>query len=539
MPSEPLEAEFAFPPALTRHQEDEYRVLDREGPIPLSPRSTRHSTVVANASGNVSITDLEKQFQDEGVRVVSFEKGVGEDPREWGLGKKWYITGSTSFLCLAVALGSSIITGDIEGPVKEFNTTQEIVNLTVTCFVIGFGVGPLLFAPLSEVFGRKPIYCLSMFLYFIFTLPSALSKNVATLVVCRQIAGIAASAPMCNVGGTVADIWRVEDRGIPMAVFSGTLFLGPCVGPLVGGWIGERVGWRWIYWVLFIFVGFSFALTLFIPETLAPVLLRRKAEKLRKETGDPSYQSLAELEHEPFSTTLKIAVARPLVMLFTEPLILLFTIYLSFIYSILYLLFFAFPLAFIEVRGFGLGITGTTFISIMLGIAAALAVLPYQERIYARVTADGTFPEARLYPMMVGAIILPSALFIFAFTGGYKQVHWIGVCAAGTVFGFAMIVIYVSANSYIVDSYSNYAASAIAAKTFLRSIVGAMIPLFVTQMFHGMGFQYAGLLLALVACAIGPLPYVFFIYGEQVRSRSKMASQARRGEGCVEKDIPH
>lgn len=107
-----------------------------------------------------------------------------------------------------------------------------------------------------------------------------------------------------------------------MAIFSGTLFLGPCVGPLIGGWIGQRAGWRWIYWVLFILVGLCFVLTLFIPETLAPVILRRKAVKLRKETGDNSYNTLADLEHLPLAQTLKITISRPIIMMFKEPIVL-------------------------------------------------------------------------------------------------------------------------------------------------------------------------------------------------------------------------
>ncbi|KAG6825494.1 hypothetical protein H0H93_000614 [Arthromyces matolae] len=167
----------------------------------------------------------------------------------------------------------------------------------------------------------------------------------------------------------------------------------------------------------------------------------------------------------------------------------------------------------------------------MLGVILALCIMPYQEKIYARVTEDGSFPEARLYPMMLGSIVLPIALFIFAFTGAYAHVHWIAVCISGTIFGFAMIFIYVSANSYIVDSYSNFAASAIAAKTLMRSCVGSSVPLFVTQMFHAMGFQYAGLLLALISCIIAPMPFVFYYRGGQIRSRSKRATTVLRGQG--------
>lgn len=124
--------------------------------------------------------------------------------------------------------------------------------------------------------------------------------------------------------------------------------------------------------------------------------------------------------------------------------------------------------------------------------------------------------------------LLPIALFIFAFTGAYAWVHWMGVCVAGFLFGFALIIVYISANSYIVDSYSSYAASAIAAKTLMRSIIGAMVPLYVNQMFKNMGFQYAGLLLACLGLLIAPIPYVFFFYGHRIRARSAKATKLTR-----------
>ncbi|KAG7096278.1 hypothetical protein E1B28_003726 [Marasmius oreades] len=525
--SEPFEVEFVSPIQTT--------FVDpvREDQIFNQSEKKKKKHAKGNSDETVTsvvIRDVEEGYkeEDQGVKVVSFTPGTGENPKEWGKAKKWYITITVSFLCLAVTLGSSTVTGDMTGPTKEFGTSQEIINLTITCFVIGFGIGPLIFAPLSELVGRTPMYLVSMFFYCIFTLPSALAHNAATLVIARQIAGLAASAPMCNVGGSIADIWSVEERGIPMAFFSFTIFMGPCLGPVMGGWIGERAGWRWLYWVLFIFSGFCFVLTLFLPETLAPVVLRRKAAKLRKETGDSSYRTVEEIEGKPFMQNLRVALSRPLIMLFTEPIVIMFSIYLSFVYALLYLMFFAFPIAFAEIRHFSGGMTGVTFVSIIIGIGIAMCLLPFNEKIYAALTKKGTYPEARLYGMMLGAIVLPISLFMFAFTGAFARIHWIAPLISGAVFGFSMIVIYVSANSYIVDSYSAYAASAIAAKTLLRSEIAAMVPLFVDQMFHGMGFQYAGLLLALVAVAIGPIPYVFFIYGERIRKRSVMATQAVR-----------
>ena len=117
---------------------------------------------------------------------------------------------------------------------------------------------------------------------------------------------------------------------------------------------------------------------------------------------------------------------------------------------------------------------------------------------------------------------------------------WVGSAIAGGVFGFSTILIYVSANTYIVDSYSNYAASAIAAKTLMRSLIASAVPLYVNQMLHNMGFQYAGLLIALVACLIMPIPFVFFRYGGPIRSRSKRATTWLKGQGYRGgEDIPH
>lgn len=143
--------------------------------------------------------------------------------------------------------------------------------------------------------------------------------------------------------------------------------MGPCLGPLFGGWIAYKTGnWRWLYWVLFILCGVVFVLASLSPETLASVLLRRKAKKLRKTTGNPSYKAMSELNVTPLSERLKVALIRPLIMMFMEPIIFFISIYLSFIYALLYLLFFAFPIAFEEVRGWNSGMTGVSFCSIIV-----------------------------------------------------------------------------------------------------------------------------------------------------------------------------
>ena len=123
-------------------------------------------------------------------------------------------------ICFVVALGSAIVTGDMERPAEYFGVSEEVIILaSVTVFVIGFGVGPLVFAPMSEEVGRKPIYVVTLFIAVVFIVPCGAAKNIATLIVCRLIDGIAFSAPMTLIGGSLADIWEGPERGTAMAIF--------------------------------------------------------------------------------------------------------------------------------------------------------------------------------------------------------------------------------------------------------------------------------------------------------------------------------
>ena len=459
--------------------------------------------------------------------LVVFKEGDPENPRNFSKAKKWFITGFTAFLCFCVAVGSSMPTGNLEGAAEALNVSIEVINISITLFVVGFGFGPMFFAPLSEVYGRWIIYVISGFFYFIFTLPCAVAPNIGTLLVCRQIAGLAASVPMTNVGGTLSDIWTPAEKGIPMALFSSVLFIGPAAGPLVGGAITSATnaehGWRYIYWTLFAFVGIVWIITVFTKETLASVILQRRAKKLRKETGDDRYKTVQELNPMSMRTVLTVSLLRPFELLIREPILIFFSLYLCLIYSLLYLMFFAYPIIFLEGHGFNEFQTGLCFISIIVGIMLALALIifvmePYTQR---RIERRGhQVPEDRLPLMFIGCILLPISLFILAWTS-MPSVHWAGSLVGGIPTGASFVMVYISANSYLVDCYPKVAASALAAKTLLRSLCGAAVPLFVNQMFHKMHNQWAFTLLALVSVAMAPIPFFFYWKGPEMRAKSR------------------
>lgn len=147
---------------------------------------------------------------------------------------------------------------------------------------------------------------------------------------------------MTIVGGTLADMWRNEERGVPMAAFSAAPFLGPAIGPLVGGFIADHLGWRWLYWIQLILAGTVYALMILtVPETYAPTILLKRAKRLRKETGDDTYVTEQELDRRPLPETLKIFILRPFQLLFQELIVFLITLYMSVLYGLLYMFFVA------------------------------------------------------------------------------------------------------------------------------------------------------------------------------------------------------
>ena len=389
-----------------------------------------------------------------------------------------------------------------------------------------FLAGPLVFAPLSEAIGRRAIYASTLLLAVIFIIPCAVAKNITTLLVCRAIDGIAFSAPITLVGGTLADLWRTEERGIAMAAFSAAPFLGPAIGPLAGGFLSDAAGWRWLYWLQLILAGVSYVLITFtVPETYAPTILAKRAKKVRAETGDPSYVTEQDLDMRPSSERLRAFLIRPFQLLFGELIVLLISLYMSVLYGLLYMFFIAYPIIYQEGNGYSAGITGLMFIPIALGVVSSAACAPivnsHYLSLYPKYNGSPP-PEVRLIPMMVACWFIPVGLFIFAWSS-YPQLSWVGPCIGGFPVGFGFIFLYNSANNYLVDSYQHAAASALAAKTFARSMWGAAVVLFTTQMYHRLGYQWASSLLAFIALACCAIPFVFYFYGARIRANSKYA----------------
>ncbi|KAI9368963.1 polyamine transporter [Aspergillus egyptiacus] len=479
---------------------------------------------------------------------ITFGHGDRDNPRCWGYWRKWYITCFVSMLNVITCWCAGGFSSGATGIADQFNVSSEVTTLCLSMYVLGFAIGPVLLAPLSEYFGRQPVYIVSWFTMCLFQMPLALAPNIGTVIVCRFIAGFAGGAPLTNTGGTVSDLWERNHSGFPMAVYGLSSTFGPPTALVMSGYIGLDLSWPWIFWILMaISGGFWIALVLTIPETRHSILLQRKAARLCKQMQSEQLASAATTTdlhadtrkglHQLFALTL----TRPFYFLFTEPITTFSAAYNGFLYGLVYLFNESFPLVFGSPsptgHGFNTGQTGLSFLGMTIGPIIAFALHPLQERYYRRRVAarDGkSVPEARMWMARAGALLIPASLFWFGWTS-YASIHWVVPIIASAFFGAGLYIVILSILNYVVDSYQTYSASALAGVILVRNIVGAGFPLFATQMYERLGFEWASSLLGFLAILLVPIPFVFFYWGERIRLRSPWA----REHFDQSEDVPH
>ncbi|KAI4816168.1 MFS general substrate transporter [Aureobasidium sp. EXF-8845] len=400
--------------------------------------------------------------------------------------------------------------------------------LGTSLFVLGFAFGPIVWSPFSELFGRKIPLFIGFFAFAIFQIPVAVAQNVYTIFICRFFGGFAASAPLGIIGGLLADMFGPVDRGIAVAVFASATFIGPVAGPIVGGFIVmSHLGWRWTAWITLIMAMF-FGIIGFIviPETLAPVLLSRRAKKLRYKTKNWALHAAADENEVNLKDIANRYLLKPFQMLAMEPILLLVTLYMGFIYGFLYLCFEAYPIAFQEYRGWNAGVGALPFAAIIVGVAFGCGFIAYftKTRFARKIEETGdVVPEERMIPMIVGGALLPIGMFWFAWTSN-PNIIWVPQVISGAFIGAGVLLVFLQGLNYIIDVYKANANSAIAANTFFRSWLGAGFPMFANYMFKRLGVDWAMSLLGFLTVALFPVPILFFIYGARIRKKSKFTS---------------
>ncbi|KAF6813831.1 major facilitator superfamily transporter [Colletotrichum sojae] len=464
-------------------------------------RSLRHSRSLTRtrSQNGYSVDDYQNADDDanpprEPEKDDPFEIGFdGGDsdplcPRSMGKLRKWVIVSIVSCASFCVTAASSIYTSTYAQMDAEFGNSRIVSTIGLSVFVLGISLGPMFLSPLSEFYGRRPIYLVSWSMYVIWIIPSAVAKNIATMLVARFFDGLSGSAFLAVSGGTVSDLFARHELQAPMLMYSLAPFIGPCIGPLIGGFVNYNANWRWTYYVMIIWAfALLVAIVVFVPETYHPIVLRNKARKIRKETGDERWKAPVEKSTKSVAKTIGLSLMRPFQLLIYEPMVLNLCIFSAILLGILYLFFGAFPLVFTTNHGFNLWQVGVTFMGILIGMFLAAATDPLWHRIRSRLMADleretgvegASEPEFRLPPVICGAFLVTIGIFWFGWTT-FSWVHWILPIIGSAIFGAGgmqltvwmfrrTLLVFTGIFTFLVDAYPLYAASALAANAFVR-----------------------------------------------------------------------
>jgi MFS family permease len=367
------------------------------------------------------------------------------------------------------------------------------------------------------------VFCLGLF-----SIGTATSQNAASIFITRFFGGVFGSAPVSNVAAALGDIWAPKARGMALTLYAIAVCGGPTIGPVIGAAlvVNPNLGWRWTEYIEAIWVFTIFGMCLFgLPETYAPVLLKRKARRLRKETGNEDlYHPHEHVRLDPKSIITK-HFSRPLLMLFMEPMVACIALYASFVYALLYLTLQIFPIVYEEIRGYSTVVSSLPFLGLFIGVLCSVPInLANQPRYIRKVEAahGKPVPEARLPPMIVGGFMFAIGLFWFGWTADPKY-HWALPTVAAAVFGGGFNTVFQQCINFLVDTYGLYSASAVSANTFLRSILAAGLPLAAKPMFHNLGVGPAMSILGGIAVTAIPVPFIFMKYGLTLRRMSRFA----------------
>lgn len=451
-------------------------------------------------------------------------------PQNYAVWKKTVFSAIVGLNALCISMGSAMFSASAPVVEELFHVGSTVGTLGTSLFVFGFASGPVIWGPLSELFGRKIVMVCSSFTYVCFCFATATSENIQSIMITRFFSGFLGAAPLVTAPAVMADMFGIRTRGQVTCVFAMVLFGGPMLAPIISAFIvkNPHLGWRWPMYIVGIISGFATFLNVFVlKETHHPLILVRKAETLRRRTGNWGIAAPHEEVSLDFKEIVEKNLTRPLVMLFTEPILFLITLYNAFIYGILYLFLTAIPLIFQGKYHFAPGVAELPYLGMFIGtFIGGLICLVLEKRFLKVMAANGgkPVPEERLVPMMVGSFFFAAGLFWLGWAGDYPdKVHWIVPTLGAASAGIGLIAIFLPCINYIIDCYLFFAASALAGNTFLRSAFGAAFPLFARQMFVNMEIRWACTLLGCVAIALIPVPFLFYKYGRQLREKSKYA----------------
>jgi DHA1 family multidrug resistance protein-like MFS transporter len=452
------------------------------------------------------------------------------NPHNWSSAKRGFITFLICAYTWVVYTGSSIYAPSESGVMEAFNVSPTLATLPLALYVLAYGVGPLLWAPLCEIpiVGRNPVYIFTFVLFFALSFPTAVVNDFSGLLALRFFQGFFGSPALANGGATFSDMYSLLYVPYQLSWWVFAAWGGPALGPLMAGFAVPAKNWHWSLWeIVWMSAPVVVLLLLVMPETSSSNILLRRAKRLRAVTGDARLQSQSEIDQRQLkaSEILISALIKPIEITLKDPAILFVNLYTALFYGIYYTFFEVFPLIFPSSYGFNAGEIGLAFLSCQVG--ATLGLVVYFSYLHWYMIPENLAhglreQEHRLVPAIAGSFLIPTGLFIFGWTAR-PSVHWIVPLIGVVVFVLGTFLILQSIFVYLPLSYPKYAASLFAGNDLTRSSMACGSILFARPLFVNLGIAKGVSLLAGLSIAgiVGTI--TLYLVGAKLRARSSFA----------------
>lgn len=477
---------------------------------------------------SVPVLEAGAEFQYDDPELVTWESPYDPaNPRQWLWRKKMAQTAIVSIYTLISPMSSSVLSPampEISASINLHSTVLEA--FCVSIMVLAWAVGPLVIAPISEsdAVGRLPVLNTSMWVTFVFNLVCGFVKTPVQLCVFRFLCGLGGCAPL-NVGaGTLADMWDDSERQKAMALYSLAPLLGPCIAPVISSFVVSGANWHWCFFYLAIF-NFAVAVfgLVFFEETYPPKLLKTRARRLRKQTGNRHLHTIYEMaDGESAVGKFVTSIRRPLELLTGHPMVFGLGLFMAFCYGFMYLIIVTFPSVFKGVYGFSTGILGLMYIPLGLGFFLGTVFFGiFNGWMYRRLVARNNGvakPEYKLPGLCASGVLIPVAMIWYGWSA-QKKLHWIMPAIGACIFGFGECAVFQNVQNYLIDMNNRFAASSVAAAAVFRSLFGFSFPLFASFMYARLNYGWGNTMMAFVGILLGvPFPIFCLAYGERLRN---------------------
>ncbi|KAG5914367.1 hypothetical protein E4U42_000524 [Claviceps africana] len=326
-------------------------------------------------------------------------------------------------------------------------------------------------------------------------------------------------------------MYRANERGHSLALATFIPYMGPALGPIVGGITSQHLPWKWLFWILSMFdAGIVVVGFFFLPETYTPVLLERKAAQLRRHGGGqdgdapgpvPRTGRLDRAVCRDLSRRLGANLVRPLSLLVYRPAIQVIAAVMALNFGVYCLLLSTYATLFIERYHQSETVSSLNYIALAVGtITASQAGGPLLDWIYRRMKArhggEGV-PEFRVPFMVPGVVMMPVGIFLYGWAAE-KKLHWMVVDVGTAIFVCGSFVLGQGILAYLLDEFK-HTASANAASRMLSNILGFAFPIFAPAMYQSLGYGWGNTLLGFIWVVCGfPIPVIFWFYGPRLRA---------------------